>query len=51
VFLDGESSDTWHAGVGGGFWFAFLEPANAVTVALARGEDRTAVYIRAGFAY
>jgi hypothetical protein len=51
VFLDGESSDTWHTGVGGGFWFAFLEPANAVTVALARGDDRTALYIRAGFAY
>jgi hypothetical protein len=51
VFLDGESSDVWHTGFGGGFWFAFLEPANAVTLALARGDGRTAFYLRAGFAY
>ena len=46
VFLEGESSD-----VGGGLWFAFLEPANTITVALARGDSRTALYVRAGFAY
>ena len=51
VFLEGESSDVWHTGVGGGFWFAFLEPANTITVALARGGGRTALYVRAGFAY
>jgi hypothetical protein len=51
VFLDGEMSDTWHTGLGGGFWFAFLDPANAITVALARGDGRTALYARAGFAY
>jgi hypothetical protein len=51
VFLDGESSDVWHTGFGGGFWFAFLEPANAVTLALARGDGRTAFYLRAGFAF
>ena len=51
VFLEGESSDVWHTGVGGGFWFAFLDPANTFTVALASGDDRTALYVRAGFAY
>ena len=51
VFLEGESSDVWHTGVGGGFWFAFLEPANTITVALASGDGRTALYVRAGFAY
>jgi hypothetical protein len=51
VFFEGESSDVWHTGVGGGFWFAFLDPANTVTVALASGDDRTALYLRAGFAY
>jgi hypothetical protein len=51
VYVSGESSDTWHTGVGGGVWFAFLDPANTVTVALARGDDRTALYARAGFAY
>jgi hypothetical protein len=51
VFLDGESSDVWHTGVGGGLWFAFLDPANTFTVALARGDGRTALYLNAGFAY
>jgi hypothetical protein len=51
VYLEGESSDVWHTGVGGGIWFAFLDPANTVTVALARGDGRTALYARAGFAY
>jgi hypothetical protein len=51
VFLDGESSDVWHTGAGGGFWFAFLEPGNTISVAVASGDDRTAVYVRAGFGY
>jgi hypothetical protein len=52
VYLDGESSNKWHTGVGGGLWFAFLDPANTVSVAVARGDDdRTALYIRAGFSY
>lgn len=51
VYLEGESSDTWHTGVGGGIWFAFLEPGNTITVSLVRGDERTAFYLRAGFAY
>lgn len=51
VFLEGESSDQWHTGVGGGIWFAFLETANTISVAVARGDGRTALYLRAGFAY
>jgi len=51
VYLEGESSDTWHTGVGGGLWFAFLDPANTITVTLARGDNRTALYLRAGFGY
>ncbi len=51
VYLEGESSDVWHTGVGGGIWFAFLEPGNTFTVSLVRGDDRTAIYLRAGFAY
>ncbi|HKT60846.1 MAG TPA: BamA/TamA family outer membrane protein, partial [Gemmatimonadales bacterium] len=52
VYFDGESSDKWHTGVGGGVWFAYLEPANTFSFAVARGDDhRTALYIRAGFAY
>jgi hypothetical protein len=51
VYLDGESSDTWHTGVGGGVWFAFLNRANTVSVAVARGDGRTGLYLRAGFGY
>ena len=51
VYLDGESSTKWHTGVGGGLWFAFLDPGSTASIAIARGDDRTAVYIRAGFAY
>ncbi|MDQ3426440.1 MAG: hypothetical protein M3477_01290, partial [Gemmatimonadota bacterium] len=28
VYLEGESSDRWHAAAGGGVWFAFIERAN-----------------------
>jgi hypothetical protein len=51
VWLEGETSDVWHTGVGGGLWFAFLDPANTITLTLASGDDRTAFYFRAGFAY
>jgi hypothetical protein len=51
VYLDGESSDTWHSAFGGGVWFAFLEPGNAITMSVVRGDQRTAFYLRAGFAY
>jgi len=51
VYFDGESSDQWHTGVGGGVWFAYLEPANTFSFAVVRGDNRTALYIRAGFAY
>jgi len=34
-----------------GLWFAFLDRANTITVTLARGDNRTALYLRAGFGY
>jgi len=51
VYLEGESSDRWHGAVGGGVWFAFLSRANTVSMALARGEERTGFYLRAGFGF
>ena len=51
VFLSGESSNTWHAAVGGGLWFAFLSSTNTVSVALARSQEKTGVYVAGGFAY
>ncbi|OLC31876.1 MAG: hypothetical protein AUH81_17115 [Candidatus Rokubacteria bacterium 13_1_40CM_4_69_5] len=51
VYLAGETSDRWHAGVGGGVWVAFLSRANTVSVAAARSVEGTRVYVRAGFAF
>jgi hypothetical protein len=51
VYVQGERSERWHNAVGGGIWIAFLQRANAVTFAVARGEERTGVYVQAGFQF
>ncbi|HEX6736824.1 MAG TPA: hypothetical protein VF310_00995, partial [Vicinamibacteria bacterium] len=51
VYLEGESSDTWHHGLGGGAYFASLGRRNLVSLNLARSEGRTAFYVRTGFAF
>jgi outer membrane protein assembly factor BamA len=51
VFADGETSDRWHTGAGGGLWFAALHPANVMTIAVVRGEEQTGLYLRAGFQF
>jgi hypothetical protein len=51
VFVEGESSDKWHGAGGGGIWFAFLNRANTISLALARGEEHTGFYLRAGFGF
>jgi outer membrane protein assembly factor BamA len=51
VFLDGESSDTWHTAFGGGVSLSYLQRAYTLSVALAAGDERTAVYIQAGFGF
>ncbi len=39
VYFDGDSPGGWHTGQGGGFWLAFLDRSNALTVMLAGGGD------------
>jgi len=51
VWLDGESSNRWHDAFGGGLWLAYLQPGNAFTVAVARSDERTGVYVGLGFAF
>jgi hypothetical protein len=57
VYLEGESSDKWHTGVGAGAWFSILKPENTLVVTAAReldpsGRDRrTRIYFQAGFAF
>ena len=51
VWLEGEDSNKWHTGYGGGLWFAWLERANAISAMYARSEGRNAFYVHAGFAF
>jgi hypothetical protein len=48
VFLDGESSNTWHTAFGGGIWMAVLGPGNVVSAAIARSQERAALYLGLG---
>ena len=51
VFVDGETSDTWHTAAGGGLWFALINRSNVVRISVARGDGRTAVHAGVGFAF
>jgi hypothetical protein len=51
VFRDGETSNRWSSGWGGGLWFAPLRRSSTVQVSLARAERRTAIYFGVGFAF
>ena len=51
VWLEGESSDRWHSSWGGGLWIGLLSRSNAVAVTVAQSDERTAVYVRAGFSF
>ncbi len=51
VWLEGERSNRWHTGAGGGLWFAYLDRSNTVTVAVARSGEQTGLYLRAGFLF
>jgi hypothetical protein len=51
VSADGQNSDTWHKGVGGGIWLAPLKRSAALSIALARSEGATRFYIQAGFGF
>ena len=49
VYLDGETSDRWHSAVGAGLWFAFLDRRSTMTVTWATSEERSRLYVQAGF--
>lgn len=51
VWYEGESSDTWHTSYGGGLWIGLLSRSNAVAFTIAKSDERTAFYIRAGFSF
>ncbi len=51
VFVAGETSDKWHAAYGGGIWFAFLSPTNALSITTTVSEERAKIYVQAGFGF
>lgn len=51
VFLDGEGSDRWHTGVGGGLSLTFYRPENTLTLAAARSEGHLRLYLHGGVAF
>ncbi len=51
VFVEGETSSTWHWAAGGGVWIAFLGRGNTASVALAQSEEKLGVYASFGFAF
>jgi len=51
VFFSGDTSDRWHAAVGGGLWMSFLSRANTLSVAAAHSVEGTRLYVKTGFAF
>ena len=51
VWVAGESSSLWHKAFGGGLWFNYLNRRNTISLAIARGDGRTAFYFRSGFMF
>jgi hypothetical protein len=51
VYFDGEASDQWHTGVGGGVWFSFYRPQNTFSLAVATSEGRTRLYFQGGLSF
>jgi hypothetical protein len=48
VYLDGETSDRWHAAGGGGIWASFLDRAYTLSLSVVNSAERTAVYLGVG---
>jgi hypothetical protein len=51
VYLDGESSDKWHHGAGGGLFYVTPGRHSLLTLQYARSEGNSAFYVRAGLKF
>jgi hypothetical protein len=51
VWLKGESSDTWHTGVGGGIWLSFLNYKNSFSAGIAHSKEEDLFYFKGGFTF
>lgn len=48
VWLDGESSDTWHSSVGGGLWFSWLTNRAAASIGVSHSKEGNLAYFVLG---
>jgi hypothetical protein len=51
VFLDEDTSDTWHAAYGGGVFFQMMTLNSVFHAAVAHGDEGTRFYVDYGFAF
>jgi hypothetical protein len=51
VWLDGEESDEWHTGFGGGLWLYPRIIGQALAVTGVQGEDGLRIYVGLGFPF
>ena len=48
VWLKGESSDTWHTGVGGGIWFSWLQNRMGASFGVSHSKEEDLFYFTSG---
>jgi hemolysin activation/secretion protein len=51
VFLEGDSTETWHASYGGGIFFQMLTLNSVFHAAVAQGDEGTRFYVDYGFGF
>ncbi len=51
VFIEGESSRRWHAGLGGGIWIAPFRRQNTLTATVAKSPELLRFYFGSGFMF
>jgi hypothetical protein len=51
VWLEGESSDTWHSGFGGGIWLSLVNDRMAFSSGFAHSKESDLFYVKGGFSY
>ena len=51
AYLEGDSSDKWHASYGGGIFFQMLTLNTVLHGAVAHGDDGTRFYVDYGFSF
>ncbi len=51
VWLQGETSDTWHSGAGGGLWLSFLNDRSALSAGIEHSKEEDLFYFTGGFSF